>query len=501
MSPILLFSIMLLYFIVLLGVAWYTGKNSGNDSFFIGDRNSHWMVVAFGMVGTSLSGVTFVSVPGGVASTAFSYFQVLIGYFLGYVVIAYVLLPLYYRLGLVSIYTYLYTRLGMISYKTGACFFILSRTLGGTARLYLVINILQGAILQNFKVPFWLTTVIILVLILLYTYEGGVKTIVWTDTLQTICMLTGLVICVIYILHALHIGVIAGLREMSGKGMAKIFFGDPLGKLFFVKQILAGACITITMTGMDQEMMQKNISVKKLKDSQKNIMSLSVIMLIVTFLFLFLGGLLYLYAGQHGIKATGDRLFPYIAMKEMPSFMSVIFIIALISALFPSADGAITSLTSSFCIDLLGMQRKKDRTAIENKETRHRVHLSFAAIFLLFVLVFRWINSDSMISVILRVAGYTYGPLLGLFSFGILTRRKVNDKAVPYVAVLAPLVCLLLERYQKILFGGFEIGLELLLLNGLFTFGGLWLISQPSGYQKPDPVDRADSVARPAPFV
>jgi len=479
MSPILLFSIVLLYFIVLLSVSWYTSRNSGNDSFFIGDRNSNWMLVAFGMVGTSLSGVTFVSVPGGVGTTAFSYFQVMLGQTLGYIVLAFVLLPLYYRLQLTSIYTYLYSRLGRVSYKTGASFFILSRILGGTARLYLVINILQSTILQGFGIPFWLTTVIILVMILLYTYEGGVKTIVWTDTLQTTCMLAGLAICVIYILKAMHLDLGGGWKEMKDRGMTNIFVGDPRSKLFFVKQILAGACISITMTGMDQEMMQKNISVRRLKDSQKNIISMALIMLAVTLLFLFLGGLLYLYAGQNHFAATGDRLFPYIAMRRMPPLLSIIFIIALISALFPSADGAITSLTSSFCIDILGMQRRKDKTSDENKRTRHRVHLAFALVFLLFVLLFKWINSDSMITVILRVAGYTYGPLLGLFSFGILTRRKVNDKAVPLIAAIAPLLCLVLDTCQKAIFGSFGIGLELLLINGALTFAGLWLISAP----------------------
>jgi len=485
MSPILLFSIVIVYFIVLLGVSWYTGRNSGNDSFFIGDRNSNWMVVAFGMVGTSLSGVTFVSVPGGVSATAFSYFQVILGQFLGYIVLAYVLLPLYYRLQLTSIYTYLHTRLGRVSYKTGASFFILSRTLGGTARLYLVINILQDMILQNFGIPFWLTTVIILVMILLYTYEGGVKTIVWTDTLQTTCMLAGLIICVIYILKAMHLDLISGWQEMKDRGMTNIFIGDPRSKLFFVKQLLAGACISITMTGMDQEMMQKNISVSRLKDSRKNVISLSVIMLGVTLLFLFLGGLLYLYAGQNHITAAGDKLFPYVAMHYMPPLLSVIFVIALISALFPSADGAITSLTSSFCIDILGMKRRKDRTDSENKRTRHRVHLVFALVFLLFVLLFRWINSDSMITVILRVAGYTYGPLLGLFSFGILTRRVVNDKAVPFIAIMAPLLCLLLDTCQKAIFGSFGIGLELLFINGALTFAGLCLISGPGPAKTP----------------
>ena len=480
MSPTLLFTFVIGYFLLLLGVAWYTSRNSNNDSFFIGNRNSNWMLVAFGMIGTSLSGVTFVSVPGAVGRDAFSYFQVVFGYFLGYFVIAYVLLPLYYRLNLTSIYNYLSSRLGFVSYKTGASYFILSRTLGATARLYLVVKILQDAILTSFGIPFWLTTLIILVMILLYTFEGGVKTIVWTDMLQTTGMLIGLIVCIVYILSTMDLSFSAGLSAMHEKGYTKIFFTDPASKFFFLKQILAGAFITVTMTGMDQEMMQKNISVRTLKDSQKNMISFSIIILVVNLLFLFLGGLLYLYAGNMGIEATGDKIFPAIALGHMPPVVSVIFILALISALFPSADGAITALTSSFCIDIIGMQRRADWSDAKKKTMRHQVHLAFAAIFLLFVMVFYQVNNPSMIGVILKVAGYTYGPLLGLFSFGILTKRQVSDRLVPVVAIVAPLICFFIDKYQSSLFGGFEIGLELLIINGLLTFTGLLMISRKS---------------------
>ena len=480
MSPLLLFSFVVAYFLILLAVAWYTGRNSNNESFFIGNKSSNWMLVAFGMVGTSLSGVTFVSVPGAVAKESFAYFQITLGYLIGYIVIAYVLLPLYYRLNLTSIYHYLYNRLGFASYKTGAGFFILSRILGATARLYLVVNILQDAILNSFHIPFWMTTVIILVMILLYTYEGGVKTIVYTDTLQTTCMLAGLVICVIYILNTLHLGLGDSLQSMHEKGYSKIFFTNPDSKLFFVKQILAGAFITITMTGMDQEMMQKNISVKKLKDSQKNVISMSIVLLVVILIFLFLGGLLYLYANQLNLPVVGDKLFPTIALEHMPPFVSVIFIIALISALFPSADGAITALTSTFCIDIIGMQRRSDLTDKQKKKMRQRVHLIFAAIFLIFVMLFKWINEPSMIGLLLKVATFTYGPLLGLFTFGILMKRNVKDKWVPFICLASPVICFILDRFQKDLFGSFEIGLELLIINGGITFLGLWLISKPA---------------------
>jgi len=478
MTPVLLFSFVIGYFLLLMVVAWYTSRNANNDSFFIGNRNSNWMLVAFGMIGTSLSGVTFVSVPGGVGKESFAYFQVVIGYLIGYIVIAFVLLPLYYRLNLTSIYNYLSKRLGVRSYKTGASFFILSRTLGATARLYLVVKILQDAILSSFGIPFWATTLIILVMILIYTYEGGVKTIVFTDTLQTSFMLAGLVVCVLYILNAMNMNIGSALSAMHDNGYSKIFFTDPHSKLFLLKQILAGAFITITMTGMDQEMMQKTISVKKLKDSQKNILTLSVIMVIVIFLFLFLGGLLHLYGAQQAVTATGDKLFPAIALSHMPPIVSVIFTIALISALFPSADGAITALTSSFCIDILGMQRKTDWTDKQKKKIRQQVHLTVAFVFLIFVLMFYQINNPSMIGVILKVAGYTYGPLLGLFTFGILTKRQVRDRLVPLVCIASPAICFFLDKFQKSIFGSFEIGLELLIINGLLTFLGLCIISK-----------------------
>jgi Na+/proline symporter len=498
MSPYLLLSFVIAYFGILLLVAKLTGRKSDNNSFFIGNRNSNWMLVAFGMIGTSLSGVTFVSVPGGVLKGGFTYFQITFGYLLGYVAIAYILLPLYYRLNLTSIYNYLSTRMGIKSYKTGASFFILSRTLGATARLYLVVKILQDVILADLNVPFWATTLIILGMILLYTYEGGVKTIVWTDTLQTLCMLAGLVICVVYILNTMDMSFGNALTQLSDKGYSKIFNFDPNSKLFFAKQILAGAFITLTMTGMDQEMMQKNISVKTLGDSRKNMLSLAVIMLGVILLFLFLGGLLYLFAESKGaalvnvmengkevskfmldgVEVGADKLFPAMALHYMPPAFGIVFIIALISALFPSADGAITALTSSFCIDILGIQRRADLDEAAQKKIRQRVHLVFAGIFLVAVLVFKLINEKSMIDVILKIASFTYGPLLGLFTFGIITKRKVNDALVPIICIIAPIVCFIIDKFQKQLFGNYEIGSELLVINGLLVFVMLFAFSK-----------------------
>lgn len=494
MSPAFLFLVIFAYFALLLAVAWYTSRNADNDSFFIGNKRSHWGLVAFGMVGTTLSGVTFISVPGAVGRDGFGYLQITLGYVLGYLVTAGVLLPLYYRLRLTSIYHYLDVRLGRRAYQSGAAFFIVSRTLGATARLYLVVNILQATILDRLGVPFWATNLVILLMILLYTYEGGVRTIVWTDMLQTAGMLLGLVTCTWFVLDALQLDVAGSLARMQDAGLARVFDWNVDSPGYFWKQVVAGAFITIAMTGMDQEMMQKNISVRTLAGAQKNMLLLTFILVLVLALFLFLGALLHLYAGAAGIQATGDRLFPTIVMEHLPALVQLVFFIGLVSALFPSADGAITALTSSFCIDLLGIQRKDgltgDLTEAARKRWRHRVHLGFCALFLLLVMVFKWIDSASMIGVILKLAGYTYGPLLGLFGFGLLTRRAVRERWVPAVVLAGPALCALLEWQQGALFGSYRLGLELLLINGLFVLGGLWLISTPA------PRDSAVPVAR-----
>lgn len=476
MSPIILLSIIIVYFALLLWVAYKTGKGSDNESFFIGNRKSNWMLVAFGMIGTSLSGVTFVSVPGAVGNDKFGYLQITLGYLIGYIVVAYVLLPLYYRLKLTSIYGYLQQRMGQLSYKSGAWIFIVSRLVGATARLYLVVNILQLTILDSLGIPFIVTTLIILAMIILYTYEGGVKTIVWTDTLQTSCMLLGLIICTVYMLNHLGLSFGESFTAMQDKGYTRIFDFDPNQKSFFVKQILAGAFITITMTGIDQEMMQKSLSVTRLKDSQKNMVTLGFILLGVISLFLYMGGLLHLYGAQEHVTSAGDQLFPDVALNHMPGFISIIFIIALISALFPSADGAMTALTSSLCIDIFGMKEKKDWDDSKKEKFRKNIHLIVALSFLIMVVIFKMINDNSMIGLILKLAGFTYGPLLGLFAFGIFTKYKVNDKLVPYVCLAAPVISFFIDKYQENMFGDFKIGLELLIINGLLTFIGLWLI-------------------------
>lgn len=498
------------YFLLLFAVAWYTSRNSNNESFFIGNRNSNWMLVAFGMIGTSLSGVTFVSVPGSVGNlgkfgalpNALGYFQVVMGYFLGYIVVAYVLLPLYYKLNLTSIYDYLKQRFGNWAYKTGASFFILSRTVGATARLYLVINVLHIFILARLGIPFWISVSVVLLMILLYTFEGGVKTIVYTDTLQTTLMIAGLLVCIGYILSHLNFSVTEAVNGMEAKSLTHIFNMDVKSKGFFIKQIIGGAFITIAMTGLDQEMMQKNISVKNLKDSQKNMISFSVILVFVNLLFLLLGGLLYLYAYHHGasfqtimvdgaptwafvqngLNITGDNLFPSVALgllQNMPAFISIIFIIALISALFPSADGALTALTATFCLVILGFKERTDLDEKQQRKLRLMVHLSMTALFFVCILIFREINSRSIIDKILDLAGYTYGPLLGLFSFGILTKRHLpNSFWIAVIALISPVLCYLLQINSLSLFNGYVIGIEILIINGALTFGGLWLISK-----------------------
>lgn len=479
MSSALLFSFVIGYFVVLLVVAYLTSRNSNNDSFFIGNKNSNWMLVAFGMIGTSLSGVTFVSVPGTVATSAFSYMQVVIGYLLGYLVIAYVLLPIYYKMNLTSIYNYLQQRFGFTAYKTGALFFIISRTIGATARLYLVINVMQLFILESFGVPFVVTALVILLMILLYTFEGGVKTIVYTDTLQTSFMLLGLVVCVLYIMNNMDMNFGQTLSSLGAKGYTDIFNFDVNSKGFFLKQIIGGAFITIAMTGLDQEMMQKNISVKTLKDSQKNMLTFSIIIVFVNFLFLLLGGLLYLFAEQKGISVTGDDLFPTVALSYLPPITAIIFIIALISALFPSADGALTALTSSFCIDMLGIKRNPGLSEKQQKRIRMTVHLSFTVVFMVCILIFKTINNKSIIGVILDLAGYTYGPLLGLFAFGILTKRNFADGfTVTLICLISPILSYLISTQAENWFGGYKIGIELLLVNGLLTFLGLLTISK-----------------------
>lgn len=477
MSPSILFCVVLAYFGVLFTVARLASRNATSESFFHGNKNSNWVVIAFGMIGTSLSGVTFVSVPGLVGQSGFMYFQLLLGQLIGYLVVAFVLLPIFYRFNLTSIYAYLGIRLGPTSRTCGAWLFLVSRCIGASARLYLVIIILQEFILDGLNVSYWFSAAATIGLIVLYTYQAGVKTIIWTDLLQTALMLTGLVAGAWYLMNALDLSIMDSYRQMEAKGLARVFSHDVDSSYFWPKQLLAGMLISIAMTGMDQEMMQKNISVKSLRDSQKNVVTLAVAMTAVVFVFLFLGGLLSLFADSTGLAAAGDRIFPAVVFNHMPEVMQLVFVIALISALFPSADGALTALTSSFCIDIARLDQQSTWTDEMRLAFRRKVQLSFAVVIFLLLVLLKLIDSNSIVNLILRLAAITYGPLLGLFCFAVFTSRSIADRKVPWVVLSVPVVCFLLDEFQGHLFGAYRIGLEMLAINGALTFAGLLAIS------------------------
>jgi len=476
-SSALILTCVIAYSALLFFVVWLTTRKSNNESFYIGNKSSRWYVVAYGMIGASLSGVTFMSVPGWVGSTQFTYMMVVFGYLVGYSVIAGVLLPVYYKMNLTSIYTYLENRFGFWSYKTGAFYFILSRTIGASFRLYIVVNVLQTFVFDAWGVPFWVTVATFIALILLYTYEGGVKTIVWTDTLQTTFMLLAVVLSIILISQQMSFSVSELFGKIFNGNYSKVLNTDWHEKSYFLKQFFGGMFIAIAMTGLDQEMMQKNISVRNLKDSQKNVIVFSIVLVFINLLFLALGVLLYVYKDTMGIEFTGrtsDDLFPTIALNYLGAFSAVFFIIGLISAAYPSADGALTALTSSFCIDFLGL-KKKSWSEEKKKNIRYIVHLSFAILLLAVIVVFRMINNDAVIGKLFTVAGYTYGPLLGLYAFGLFSNRKIKDSLAPVVCILSPIACYFLNEYSQQLFNGYKFGFELLIVNGAITYAGLWL--------------------------
>ena len=479
MNPTLILLIFLAYTALLFVVTWLTARKANNQSFYIGNRVSPWFVVAYGMIGASLSGVTFMSVPGWVKDTQFSYMLVVFGYLFGYLVIATVLLPLYYRLRLTSIYTYLEQRFGHFSYKTGAAFFILSRVLGASLRMFLVINVLQLFVFDAWNIPFWVNVLIFILLIIIYTLKGGIRTIVWTDTLQTTFMLLAVVLSVIYISRALGEPVLKLAGSVWQSPMSTMFITDWHSERFFLKQFLSGMFITISMTGLDQEMMQKNLSCRNLREAQKNMFTFSGITVLVNFLFLILGAFLLLYAQSRNISvAMSDDLFPTIAFNYLGPVAGIVFLIGLISAAFPSADGALTSLTTSVSIDLLGLEKKEHLTEKAKTRTRYAVHITIAAIFFICVLIFRVLNDRAIIDKLFTIAGYTYGPLLGMYTFGLFTRRSVRDRVTPVIAILSPIICYLLSTYSEVLFNGYKFGFELLLVNGFITFMGLWFFSR-----------------------
>ena len=482
MSSFLILILLLGYFLVLIFISYLTGKNDSNVDFFKAGKKSPWYLVAFGMIGASLSGVTFISVPGWVEASQFSYFQVVLGYMVGYFVVAFVLLPVYYKLNLTSIYEYLFHRFGFVSHKTGAFFFFVSRVLGAAFRLYLVAIVLQQFIFDEWNVPFEITVVISILLIWIYTFRGGIKTIVWTDTLQTLFMITAVLLSIYFIIDSLGWTFSEFLASEELKSYSTIFnTGSILDKGYFLKSFFGGVFITICMTGLDQDMMQKNLTCKSLKDAQKNMLSFSVVLTFVTFLFMLLGALLFIYAKQNNIeiplldgKPKTDLLFPEIALNSgLGITLGITFILGLIAAAYSSADSALTSLTTSFCVDILNMKGKSEK---EQKTIRKKTHIGMSVLLVLVIISFKYILNSNVIDSLLTVAGYTYGPLLGLFAFGIFTNYKIKDRYVWIVALASVAIVFMLGNIPADYLGGYVIGYELLPLNGLFAFLGLMLI-------------------------
>ncbi len=479
MTPGLIFTTFIIYTGFLFLISWLTTrKSTNNDTFFSANRRSPWMLVAYGMIGASLSGVTFISVPGDVVNTSFSYMMIVFGYIIGYFVIANVLLPVYYNLKLTSIYTYLGQRFGVSSYKTGSFFFILSRVIGASFRMYLVINILHLFVFSHWTIPFIATVIFFIVLILLYTFKGGIKTIVWTDTLQTTFMLAALVVTFVLITGDMEETFMSLARKVFDEDISKIVFTDINDTRYYLKQFLSGIFITIVMTGLDQDMMQKNLTCRNLKDAKKNIYLMSASLIPVNFLFLLLGGFLIIYARSKGfeIPDTTDDLFPIIALDNLGAFAGIVFVIGLIAATYSSADSALTALTTTFCVDFLNFETRTDLDESRAVRIRKQVHVGTAMVIMIVITVFHSINDASVISKLFTVAGYTYGPLLGLFSFGFFTKFSIRDKWVPLVAFVSPVICYVLASNSQVLFNGYKFGFELLILNGMITFAGLFLL-------------------------
>ncbi|HET9052613.1 MAG TPA: sodium:solute symporter [Cyclobacteriaceae bacterium] len=487
MTPLLVGSILIIYFLALIIISYFTSRGADTNTFFTANRQSPWYLVAFGMIGSSLSGVTFISVPGNVGKIGFGYFQVVLGYLVGYWVIIGILLPLYYRLNLVSIYTYLGQRFNTYSYKTGAFLFLISRSIGSALRLYLAATVLQLFLFDAWDVPFFVTVATTIVLIWVYTYRGGVKTVVWTDTFQTFFLVSAVCIAVWQISDSLGFSFNDMIASIQDSGYSKIFYvDDPNSTLFFPKYFLGGMFITITMTGMDQEIMQKNLTCKNLGEAQKNMFWFSITLVVVNLLFLVLGALLYIYSTQKGIAvpAVSDELFPSLALNDFGLLVGVFFLLGIIASSYASADSALTGLTTSFCIDFLNFKHKPEPV---KRKQKFIVHVGFSLLFLVIILIFKQINERSVIDAVLNVAGYTYGPLLGLFSFGLLTKRQVRDILVPVICILTPVISYILSANSETWFNGYKIGIEIVLINGLLTFFGLFLISS----QQKNPVKKS----------
>lgn len=488
----LILSVFVIYTVLILFIAHLTSRKSDNETFFTGNKKSPWFVVAYGMIGASLSGVTFMSVPGNVYSSQFTYLGIVFGYIIGYAVIAFLLLPLYYKLNLTSIYTYLEMRFGRQSEKTGALFFIISRLLGSALRMYLVVFVLYEFVFKAWGIPFWVPAVVFIVFILVYTFKGGIKTVVWTDTLQTTFLLLAAIITVVCILKSLDMSIPDLLAASSDNGLTKVFETDPNHGKFWLKQILSGAFITIVMTGLDQDMMQKSLTCKSLRDAQKNVMTSSLLFIFVNLIFLCLGASLIYYAQQTGYQlpvnesgvVVNDMIFPSIAFS-FSKFTSVMFVLGLVAAGYSSADGTLTALTTTTCYNFLNFNDRTDLTEKQKTKTRKYIHIGYAMLYLLVIIAFRPFHNQSLIDKVFEIAGYTYGPLLGLYTFGLFVKNRVpNDKLVPYIAIISPILSYLLNIYSKQLFNGYQFGFEILIVNGLITFIALFAVSKRQVFVK-----------------
>jgi len=478
LSPAIILSFLTGYFLLLFVVSWLTGRNADNAAYFIGNRNSPWYLVAFGMIGASLSGVTFISVPGWVGANQFAYMQMVIGYLFGYAFIALVLMPIYYRLNLTSIYGYLEERFGRMAYKTGAAFFLISRVVGASFRLFLVAIVLQEFVFKAWNIPFWIPVALTILLIWVYTFRGGIKTIVWTDSLQTLFMLLSVGTVIVLITNELDLSFASLITTVSESDYSQIFFLEDWKDVKFLpKQLLFGAFIAIVMTGLDQDMMQKNLSCKNIGEAQKNMFWFSAILVVVNLVFLSLGALLYIFCEAKGITIPerSDHLFPEVALHHLPVAAGAIFIIGLAAAAYSSADSALTALTTSFCVDFLGM---KEQNHSNSRKTRYLVQVAFSVILFFVILSFEALDNQAIIGKIFQFAGYTYGPLLGLYAFGLFSNRKVFDRATPFIAMSSVLLSVALWYFSPKIFNDYNIGFEILMINGAITFAGLLIFSK-----------------------
>lgn len=495
MSPLLIILCICLYFGGLLLIAYITSRNSTADSYFLGNKASPWYAVAFGMIGDSLSGVTYISVPGKIGTSHFSYLQLVLGYFIGYFIISKVLLPIYYKMNVISIYSYLEARFGRHTQKTGAFFFILSRILGASGRLFLAVGVIQFFVFDRITavhIPFWLTVSIILALMLLYTYKGGIKTLVWTDTFQSLFLVLGVVISIVVIIDKMDIGVGQAVSNIVSSEYSDTFFWDWHKSSFFFKEFIGGIFIAVAMTGLDQNMMQKNLSCRSLGEAQKNIFWFSIVMVIVTVFFLALGALLFQYYDASGIplpvnsetgKVITDKVFPNLALNHLGMFAGLIFIIGLTAATFSSADSVLTTLTTSTYVDLLEYDKNSKLNEKQKSQRRTLIHIGFAVLMWMVIIVFDLLNQRAIIDTILMLAGYTYGPLLALFTLGLFTKISLNDRMVPVVCILAPVATYLLANYVIAPYTTYQVGNELIVINALVTAFGLLIVRQVS--QKP----------------